>query len=85
MHRGKSDGKRGKAHLLGYAQESAKPAGISAGSGEIRYSGRTKMLAAISRLRLTGRPPTSTVTMPAEGWFSSTVPFAPTIKPPSRR
>ena len=49
------------------------------------YSGRTRILAAISRLRLIGRSSTSTVTMPAEGWFARTVPLTPTINPPSRR
>ena len=50
-----------------------------------RYRGRTRILAAISRLRLTGRPPTSTVTTPAEGWFSNTIAVTPTVKPPSRK
>jgi cation transport ATPase len=34
------------------------------------------MLPAISRLRLIWQSPTSTVTMPAEDWFSSTLAYA---------
>ena len=77
-------GKRGKP-LNGVSQIGKAETANTAGFDESRYTGRTRTLAAISRLRLIWRPPTLTVTMPAEGWFSSTVPFAPTIKPPSRR